>query len=111
MMKDLGKTSTGIQPQIAGLLCYLLGAISGLVFILVEKENKFVRFHALQSILTFGALFVLQAISPVIPVLGWVLIPLIAILNLILWILLMIKAYQGEQFKLPVVGDIAEQKS
>ena len=108
--QDLGKTSTGLQAQIAALLCYLLGFISGIVFILVEKENKFVRFHAMQSILTFGALFVLQAVLPIVPIVGWILIPLVAVLNLILWILLMVKAYQGETFKLPVVGDMAEQK-
>ncbi len=108
---DLGKTSTGIQPHIAGLLCYLLGFISGIVFILVEKENKFVRFHAMQSILTFGALFVLQTVLPIVPMVGWILIPFVAVLNLILWILLMVKAYRGETFKLPVVGDMAEKKS
>lgn len=107
---DLGKTSTGIQPQIAALLCYLLGFISGIVFILVEKENKFVRFHAMQSILTFGALFVLQTVLPIVPMVGWILIPFVAVLNLTLWILLMVKAYRGETFKLPVVGDMAEKK-
>lgn len=111
MDKDLGKTSTGLQANVAALLSYLVGFVTGIVFILVEKENKFVRFHAMQSIVVFGFLFVLQAILPVIPVIGWVLIPLVSLTGLVLWIILMIKSYQGEIFKLPIAGDIAEQKS
>ncbi len=109
-MQDLGKTSTGLQPNVAALLSYLLGFVTGIIFILVEKENKFVRFHAMQSIVTFGALFVLQAALPIIPFLGWILIPFVAILNLVLWILLMVKSYKGEMFKLPIAGDIAEKQ-
>ncbi|MDP3142898.1 MAG: hypothetical protein Q8N14_02985, partial [Candidatus Omnitrophota bacterium] len=60
--KNLGKTSTGIEPKVAGLLSYLLGFITGVIFLLIEKENKFVRFHALQSIIVFGFLFVLGLI-------------------------------------------------
>jgi uncharacterized membrane protein len=119
--KDLGKTSTGMQANVAGLLCYVLGWLTGLIFFLIEKENKFVRFHALQSMITFGALFVLHiAIGVFIGIFAaihiYFLIPLLSLLNglvalvgVILWILLMVKAYQGEKFKLPVVGDIAEK--
>jgi len=110
MEKDLGKTSTGMQPNVAALLSYLLGVITGIVFYIIEKDNKFVRFHAMQSIITFGALFVLQIILGFIPVIGWTLLPLVALASLILWILLMIKAYQGELFKLPIIGDIAEKQ-
>ena len=60
------KTSIGLNENVAGLLCYVLGWISGLVFLLIESENKFVRFHALQSIIVFGALTVIQII------LGWI---------------------------------------
>jgi len=109
--KDLGKTSCGIQPNAAALLCYLLGFVSGIVFYLVEKENKFVRIHAMQSIVVFGFLFVLGIILPFIPVLGSILVPALWILNLVLWIVLMMKAYQGERFKLPIAGDIAQQNS
>ncbi len=108
--KDLGKTSTGIQPNVAGLLCYLVGFITGIIFFLIEKENKFVRFHAMQSIITFGGLFVLGIVAGIIPVLGLMIGSLIWVVDIILWILLMIKAYQGEQFKLPFVGDIAEKQ-
>ncbi|MBL7157022.1 MAG: DUF4870 domain-containing protein [Candidatus Omnitrophica bacterium] len=109
--KDLGKTSCGIQPNAAALLSYLLGFVSGIVFYLVEKENKFVRFHAMQSIVVFGFLFVLGIILPFIPVVGCILVPALWILNLVLWIVLMMKAYQGERFKVPIAGDIAEQNS
>ncbi|MFC1804328.1 DUF4870 domain-containing protein [Candidatus Omnitrophota bacterium] len=107
MAKDLGKTSSGLQANVAGLLCYLGGWITGLIFYLLEKDNKFVRFHALQSIVVFAALNVIV----IIPVVGWFLAPFMGIIGLILWVLLMIKAYQGEKFKLPIVGDIAQKNS
>lgn len=111
MNEDLGKSSTGLSANIAGLACYALGLITGIVFFLIEKDNKFIRFHAVQSMVVFGFLFILQIILPVIPVLGVILIPLVSLGSVVLWILLMVKAYQGEKFKLPVAGDIAEQKA
>ena len=109
--KDLGKTSTGIQPNVAALLCYVLGWITGLIFFLIEKENKFVRFHAFQSIVVFGACMILSFVLMVIPVIGWAMIPILYIAELILWIVLMIKGYQGEKFKLPIAGDMAEKNA
>jgi len=109
--KDLGTTDTGIKPNIAALLAYVVGFITGLIFILIEKKNKFVRFHAMQSIVVFGGFFVLQWILPFIPVLGILASGLLSILAVVLWIVLMVKAYQGEMFKLPVAGDIAEKNS
>jgi uncharacterized membrane protein len=109
--KDLGKTSTGMQPNVAALLSYLVGFITGIIFYVIEKENKFVRFHAMQSIITFGFLFVLGFILGVIPLIGWVLMPVLWIVEVVLWIVLMVKAYQGEKFKLPIAGDIAEKNS
>lgn len=117
---DLGKSSTGMQANVAALLCYVLGWITGLVFFLIEKENKFVRFHAMQSIVVFGALtaaqiaigifiglFTVVHLYFLIPIFT-LLYPLIGLAGLVLWILLMVKAYQGEKFKLPIAGDIAE---
>ncbi|MCM8792491.1 MAG: DUF4870 domain-containing protein [Candidatus Omnitrophica bacterium] len=109
--KDLGKTSLGMQANLEALLTYLLGFITGIVFYVVEKENKFVRFHAMQSIVTFGFIFVLSIVVSFIPFLGLILNILISIIFLILWIILMIKAYQGEDFKLPIAGDIAEKNA
>ena len=109
MEKDLGKTSTGIQANVAALLSYLGGFVTGIVFLVIEKENKFVRFHAMQSTIVSGSLFVLQIVLSFIPFLV-MLSPLVGLAGLALWIILMIKAYQGEMFKLPVIGDIAEKK-
>jgi uncharacterized membrane protein len=103
------KTSSGMNQNVAGLLCYLAGWITGLIFFLIEKENRFVRFHAMQSIITFGSLSVLFIVIGFMPFVNLVLIPILAILQVILWIILMVKAYQGELFKLPMIGDIAEK--
>jgi uncharacterized membrane protein len=108
-MTEEAKTSTGMNQNVAGLLCYLAGWITGLIFFLIEKENRFVRFHAMQSIITFGSLTVLFMVLGFIPILGWMLMPVLAILQLILWIVLMVKAYQGQLFKLPMIGDLAEK--
>lgn len=102
------KTSTGMNQNVAGLLCYLAGWITGLIFFLIEKENRFVRFHAMQSMMVFGGLTVLFMALGIIPIL-WILMPVLGILQLILWVLLMVKAYQGQMFKLPVIGDLAEK--
>ncbi len=99
------KTSTGLEENVAGLLCYVLGWVTGLVFILLEQENKFVRFHAMQSIIVFGSLSVLSILTPFI----WIFAPLLGLLGFVLWIILIIRAYQGVMYKLPVVGDLAEK--
>jgi uncharacterized membrane protein/ribosomal protein L40E len=110
-------STTSLEPNVAGLLCYVLGWITGLVFILIEKENKFVRFHAMQSIVTFGAFSVLWipfsilSQMDILRVLFGILQAVTGILAFVLWIVLMIKAYQGERYKLPIVGDIAENNS
>lgn len=65
----------------------------------------------MQSIVVFGALLVVQVALAVIPIIGWALTPIVGIVSVILWIILMIKAYQGEYFKLPIAGDIAEKNS
>ena len=109
MGKDLGKTSTGIQPNVAALLSYVAGFVTGIIFFLIEKDNKFVRFHALQSAIAFGAIFVLQMFFSYIPSIGVYLLPVLDLGCVILWVVCMVKAYQGEMFKLPVVGDIAQQ--
>ena len=109
---------TNLEPNVAGLLCYLVGWISGLVFFLIEKDDDFVRFHAMQSIIVFGAITVVNIllyILWVIPGIGWIFGALLAtilwVLAIVLWIILMVKAYQGERFKLPIAGDLAEKYS
>jgi len=101
------KTSTGLRENIAGLLCYVLGWVSGIIFLLIEPENTFVRFHAIQSIYVFGTLTVASIILGWIPVIG----VLIWIVTFILWIVLMVKAYQGTRYKVAWAGNLAERRA
>ena len=101
----MGKTSTGLTENVAGLLCYVLWWVSGLVFLLVEQENKFVRFHAMQSIIVFAVITIVGFILSWIPFIGGI----IWLLGVVLWIVLMVKAYQGTRYKLPWAGDLAEK--
>jgi uncharacterized membrane protein len=107
----MAKSSTGLEENVAALLSYVLTWLTGIIFFLIEKDSKFVKFHAMQSIVTFVALMIISWILSVIPFIGWVLSTLIWILVVVLWIVLMIKAYRGEKFKLPVAGDLAEKWS
>ena len=107
---EKSKTALGIDENIEGLLCYILGFITGILFLVLEKENRFVRFHAMQSIATFLPLFVISMVLGFIPIIGWVISPLIGLVGLILWLLLMYKAFKGEKYKLPIAGDFAEQQ-
>ncbi|MFZ4451503.1 DUF4870 domain-containing protein [Salibacterium aidingense] len=109
--KTKNKTSMDLDENVAGLLCYLLGIITGVIFLVLEKENRFVRFHAMQSTFIFVVLFVLNVILTAVPVIGWVFSLLLAPLSFILWLVLMWQAYKGNWFKLPVLGDMAEEKS
>lgn len=104
------KTDSKQNQNLLAALTYLGGFITGIIFLLVEKKNKFIRFHAMQSTITFGGIFILHIIGTFIPLLGWVLGALLSIVSLILWIILMIKAYQGEMYKLPYIGDLAEKQ-
>jgi uncharacterized membrane protein len=108
---ESGKTSTGLDPNVAGALAYGLGWVTGIIFLVAEPGNRFVRFHALQSIIVFGALSALTILLQVIPLVGMlVAVFLVVPLSAVLWLVLMFKAYQGEKFKLPIAGDMAEQR-
>ncbi len=100
-----GKSTFGLEKNIACALTYVFGWVSGLVFFLAEKQDKDVRFNAAQSIVVFGALTVLG----MVPAIGVVLSPIIFLGGLVLWIVLVVKAYQGTALKLPVVGDLANK--
>ncbi len=104
------KTALGIDENIEGLLCYVLGWITGIVFLILEKENKFVRFHAMQSLAVFLVLFVILVIIGMIPFVGWFISSLVSIFMLLLWLFLMYKAFKGERYKLPIAGEFAEQQ-
>ena len=100
------KTMLDLDENIEGALCYVFGFVSGVVFLLLEKENKFVRFHAMQSVMVFLGIIIITAI----PLVGWLMSIFIIPLGIALWLILIYKAYQGEKFKLPVVGDFAEKQ-
>lgn len=105
-----GKSSTGMDANVAAMLSYVLGLITGLVFFLIEKDNKFVKFHAMQSIMLAVAWFVLSMALAFIPGIGLALIPILNLGGLALWIVCLIKSYQGAWFKLPVIGDLASKQ-
>lgn len=114
------KTATGLEQNTAALLSYLVTWVTGLIFYLIEKDNKYVRFHAMQSIL-FGIAMVVAGVLLVIittllryiPFIGGMTSMLLSFVywigTVIIWILLMVKAFQGERYKLPFIGDIAER--
>jgi uncharacterized membrane protein len=118
----MASTQSGLSENFAGLLCYVLGWITGLVFFLIDKR-PYVRFHAAQSLVVFGGLHILRIVLAMgfgmswwfgggigwtSFSFGWLLFSLVGLVSLILWIVLMVKAYQGERFKVPVAGDLAE---
>ncbi|MCA0970513.1 DUF4870 domain-containing protein [Halobacillus litoralis] len=104
------KSSTGLQENAGGLLAYLLGFVSGIVLLLVEKENETIRFHAMQSTIVFGGLFLVGIVLNFIPIIGLIVSIFLAPVTVILWIYLMIKGYSGERYHLPMAGSFAEEQ-
>jgi uncharacterized membrane protein len=103
-----GKSSTGLDENIAGVLCYLLWWVSGLIFAVLETRSKFVRFHALQSVYFLGVICLSLIALYWIPVIGLALSMAVGSIGIVLSIVLMVKAYQGEMFKMPWAGNLAE---
>jgi len=120
------KATFGLDENVASAACYVLGWLTGIIFFVMEKDNKTVRFHAMQSILTFLPLMILGWIIGAVvtmmtigmglygavgiwAILGLI-VTLIWIVMLLLWLFLMYKAYQGEKFLVPIVGAIAESQ-
>jgi len=122
------KSSTGLDANIAAILAYLLGLLGGLIFFFIEKNSRFVKFHAMQSILfnvvvgvvaivlTIVVTILTLVISSISSSLGFI----VSMLSLVFWlgfglviiitaILLLIKAFQGQMFKLPIIGNMAEK--
>jgi len=120
MAETTKKTGSGLDPNIAALLAYFFLLLGGIIFILIEKENKFVRFAAAQSIILgilwaaiwFILPFLIGAMAIATGGIGAVvalLVPLISLAFLIIWIMLMVKAYQNQEWELPVIGKIARK--
>lgn len=115
-------TATGLAPNVAGALAYLLGPLTGIAFLVLEKDNRFVRFHAAQSVAVGVALVILSiafsvasAALAVVPVLGWIIAIVaglvFALVTFVLWAMLMLRAFQGREWVVPVVGKHALQYS
>ncbi|RZN61457.1 DUF4870 domain-containing protein [Methanonatronarchaeum sp. AMET6-2] len=120
----MGETSTGLNENIAGALCYLLGFLTGILFYFIESENSFVRYHAVQSIVIFGGIFVLYIVlgvlggilaigffGGVVALVVWGLMLLLGLLSFVLWLYLMFKAYKGEKTRLPLVSGWTDKYS
>lgn len=101
------KTTTGLSKEVAGALAYLLGPVTGILFLVVEKD-KFVRFHAMQSIVVFVGLIALQWGLGLTLILLF-LVPLVSLVSFVLWLLLIYKAWQGQEWEVPVFGKVARQ--
>jgi uncharacterized membrane protein len=102
-------TSTGLDPNVEALLCYLGWWVTGLIFFILEQKNPRARFHAAQSLVFFGAVTVISIFIGWIPVVGGIFSVIVIVIGFIFWIILMVKAYQGEHYMLPAVGEIAER--
>jgi len=100
-------SSEGLQENIAGVLCYAVGWVTGIVFLLIDKR-PFVKFHAAQSIVVFGGLSILRFGLAFMHGFGFGLAMLLTLLGIVLWIVLMVKAFQHQMFRLPVAADIAD---
>jgi len=105
------ETSTGLDPDLSGVLCYVLGFVSGLLFVMIEQKNAGVRFHAYQSTVTFLGLFALSLAASILPLIGWIVGIFLPFVTVGLWLFLMFQAFQGVRYKLPVVGDWAEERA
>jgi uncharacterized membrane protein len=96
---------TGLKKETAGALAYVLGPITGVIFLVIDKD-PYVKFHAVQSIVVFVALFVLQWVLGLTLIL-LPLVPLVGIVSFVLWLVLIYKAWQGQQWEVPVLGKVA----
>ena len=99
---------TGMRAPAAGWLSYLGGWVTGLLFLLLGRGNGFVRFHAMQSLIFFGAMSIVTTVFTHIPFLGFLGSGL-GFVTFICWMVLMVKAARGKYYKLPIIGDYAEK--
>ncbi len=113
---NYGPSTINMDANILAFLSYLFMPISAIIIFLMEKTNRFVRFHAMQAMLSAGAIIVVEVALGIldrIPVIQFVsaclLSPIFGLAVFVLWIILMINAFQGKYFKLPIIGDYAEK--
>ena len=112
--------TAGLADNVAGALCYVLGWLTGIIFLVIDKRHS-VRFHAAQSIVVFGGLTIIYWIIGAMFAtsimwgglgagwtFGYTIFMLVRLVFFVLWIFLMFKAYQGEQFRVPIAANIAD---
>lgn len=112
------KTSLGLSENIEGALCYSFGFVTGIILLFLEDDNKFVKFHAIQSTIVFLPLFIIYIAITFFPMVGvimnmmsWpIVIPIFSFIIVIFWLFMMYKALIGERYKLPIAGDFAERQ-
>jgi len=102
------------NERLISALSYLLGPVTGIIFLVTEKNNKFIRFHAMQSTLFFGSVILLNLVLAIVPIIGWlialIISPFLTLVTFIGWLFLMWKAFNGEMYRLPYFGDLAEKQ-
>lgn len=114
----INRTELGLSQNIEGALCYSVGFVTGIIFLFLEDENKFVKFHAIQSTIVFLPLFIIYVAIIFLPMIGlimnmmsWpIIVPVLSVLIIIFWLFLMYKAFIGERYKLPIIGDFIEEQ-
>lgn len=115
-----GPTSTGVDAALAAVLCYAGWWVTGLVFLLLERENRSVRFHAAQSVVVFGGLSLLMGLVAALSATTLFLVPSIFrtiwalnwfvwLASVVLWLVLMLRTFRGETWRVPVAADVADR--
>jgi len=123
-MSTSERSSTGLDANIAAALSYFFGLLSGALFFAMENESRFVKFHAMQSMLVSVAAIAVYIVYTIVfmilwrlPFIGWIagifgslgwLVLALAFLGV--WLYCMFRAFQGERFKLPFIGEVAEKQ-
>lgn len=104
------KSSTGLPDNIAAGLCCFFPFIGGIVFLALEKRSRFVLFHALQSLIVYGALMIAHMLSGLIPLIGPMIAALLSLCTLAVWLLMIYHALGGRWYRLPWAGELAERQ-
>ncbi len=102
-------SSLGLDENVGGALAYVFGWISGLLIYLLEKKNKTIRYHAMQSMVVFGGLWLLSFVTWMVPIIGWIIGALLFPVSVVLWLYLVVSTFMGNRPKLPIAGNIAEK--
>lgn len=104
--------TSGLQDNVAGMLAYIT-IIPAIIFLVMEpyNRNKFIRFHAFQCLFLFVAIVAIDIVLGFIPIIGWMLAPLVGLGGLVLALICLLKAYNNQMWKLPVIGDLAEKQA